>query len=720
MNESPDPIRVLHVDDDPEFADLTATFLERENAHFSVETATDARDGLERLTAAPFDCIVSDYDMPRQNGIEFLEAVRDEYPDLPFILYTGKGSEEVASDAISAGVTDYLQKEGGTGQYAVLANRIENAVDQHRAQAALEASQQRLSLFIDQSPLGVVEWDDNFEFVRLNPAAEKILGYAESELNGESWEMIVPESDRDDVGAVVAELLKAEGGFHSVNENVRADGERIVCEWHNRVVTDEAGETVAIFSQFQDITDRKEYERELEQYEAYLEGSTDIITVLDESGTVQYQSPSVTRILGYEPGELVGQNGFEFVHPDDEAEVYEIFNGLLAKPDEMATIECRFQTADDEWRWLEISGTNQLDHPEINGIVTNNRDITQRKRREQELEQTNVLLSTLVETLPVGILAEDSSRKVLAANERLFELFEMPTTPEEVIGSNCERMAEEVADTFVEPDAFVERINELVANPASVHSETLALRDGRTFARSHEPIELPDGAGHLWVYRDVSDRKERERQLQRQNDRLNEFASVVSHDLRNPLNVAQSRIELVQQEHDSDHLDAAVDALTRSESLIDDLRTLAREGEAVGELEPVDLSNMVGNCWRNVGTADATLTTETTRAVRADRGRVQQLVENLIRNAVEHGGTNVTVTVGELADGFYVEDDGVGIPAEEHEAVFDAGYSTSADGTGFGLSIVNQVAEAHGWEIRVVDGTDGGARFEITGVEFAE
>jgi PAS domain S-box-containing protein len=720
MNESPAPIRVLHVDDDPEFADLTATVLERENAHFSVETATDARDGLERLTAAPFDCIVSDYDMPRQNGIEFLEAVRDDYPDLPFILYTGKGSEEIASDAISAGVTDYLQKEGGTGQYAVLANRIENAVDQYRAQAALEASQQRLSLFIDQSPLGVVEWDDNFEFVRLNDAAEEMLGYAESELKGESWEKIVPESDRDEVGAVVAELLDAEGGFHSVNENVRADGERIVCEWHNRVVTDADRDTVAIFSQFQEITDRKEYERELEQYESYLEGSTDIITVLDESGTIRYQSPSVTRILGYEPGELVGQNGFEFVHPDDEEEVYEIFSGLLAEPGETATIECRFQTADDEWRWLEIRGTNQLDHPEINGIVTNNRDITERKRREQELEQTNVLLSTLVETLPVGILAEDSSRNVLAANERLFELFELSDSPDEVTGANCERLADEVADMFAEPDAFVARINELVANPESVHSEMLSLRDGRTFARSHEPIELPGGAGHLWVYRDVTDRKQREGQLQRQNERLNEFASVVSHDLRNPLNVAQSRIELVQQESDSDHLDAAMDALSRSQSLIDDLRTLAREGEDVGELEPVALSRLVENCWRNVDTADATLTTEITQTVRADRGRLQQLVENLVRNAIEHGGTSVTVTVGKLAGGFYVEDDGVGIPNEERDVVFDAGHSTAADGTGFGLSIVNQVAEAHGWEVAVVDGTDGGARFEITGVEFAE
>ena len=112
-------IRVLHVDDEPNFADTAAAFLERENDRFTIETAHSANDGLDRLTTTDFDCIVSDYDIPDQNGIELLETVRTEYPDLPFILFTGKGSEEVASDAISAGVTDYLQKESGTDQYTI-------------------------------------------------------------------------------------------------------------------------------------------------------------------------------------------------------------------------------------------------------------------------------------------------------------------------------------------------------------------------------------------------------------------------------------------------------------------------------------------------------------------------------------------------------------------------------------------------------------------------
>jgi PAS domain S-box-containing protein len=234
-------VRILHVDDEPDFADMAATFLENEDDRFTVETATSAAAGLERLDTT-FDCVVSDYDMPGQNGIEFLEQVRAEYPDLPFILFTGKGSEAIASEAISAGVTEYLQKETGTDQYTVLANRITNVVEQFRAQEALEASQQRLSLFIEQSSLGVIEWDDDFEVVQVNAAAEEILGYTEAELLGGSWGSIVAEADQEVVDDVVTDLLDAEGGYHSINENVRKDGTRITCEWHNRIVTDDDGD----------------------------------------------------------------------------------------------------------------------------------------------------------------------------------------------------------------------------------------------------------------------------------------------------------------------------------------------------------------------------------------------------------------------------------------------------------------------------------------------
>jgi signal transduction histidine kinase len=152
--------------------------------------------------------------------------------------------------------------------------------------------------------------------------------------------------------------------------------------------------------------------------------------------------------------------------------------------------------------------------------------------------------------------------------------------------------------------------------------------------------------------------------------------------------------------------------------LIDDLLQLSRVGDDTESMESVSLAELPNNCWQSVETGDATLQTKTSRTIQADPGRLAQLLENLMRNAVEHTSLSVTVTVGELEGGFYVEDDGSGIPEDSRNDVFDAGHTTIEEGTGFGLSIVKEVAEAHGWEITITEGSEGGARFEITNVEF--
>ena len=176
-------IRVLHVDDDPDFAGLTAEVLEHSDDRFGVETASSGRDGLDRLSLA-VDCVVSDYDMPGMNGLEFLETVRETYPDLPFILFTGKGSEEVASEAISAGVTDYMQKSGGLDQYEVLANRVQNAVDRYRTQQQFWDSLSWYRRLVEQDLTGVFIIQDG-SFVYVNERLAEIFGYTQSELVGE-------------------------------------------------------------------------------------------------------------------------------------------------------------------------------------------------------------------------------------------------------------------------------------------------------------------------------------------------------------------------------------------------------------------------------------------------------------------------------------------------------------------------------------------------------
>ena len=209
------------------------------------------------------------------------------------------------------------------------------------------------------------------------------------------------------------------------------------------------------------------------------------------------------------------------------------------------------------------------------------------------------------------------------------------------------------------------------------------------------------------------ERHRQEQELRRQNERLERFANVVSHDLRNPLGVAQGRIEMID---DDEHAPIVADNLDRMEAIIEDVLTLAREGEAVEETEAVDLEVLVNKCWANVETAAASLTTDDDLTIEADANRCQQLIENLLRNSIEHVGDDVAIHVGRLPGGFYIEDDGPGIDPEDRDEVFEAGYTTNPDGTGFGLNIVKEIAVAHGWNVAVTGGSDGGARFEFTGV----
>ncbi|WP_436935475.1 response regulator [Halovenus marina] len=171
-----DSIPVLHVDDEPDFLDLVTTVLGREDDRFEIETATRGSAALNHLAENGFECVVSDYDMPGQNGIEFLQTVRSKYPKLPFILFTGKGSEAVASDAITAGATDYLQKQAGTEQYQLLANRIRNAVEKYRSETAVERTEERYHNLVDTAPIPILLFDRDGQLVYANEASVSFLG----------------------------------------------------------------------------------------------------------------------------------------------------------------------------------------------------------------------------------------------------------------------------------------------------------------------------------------------------------------------------------------------------------------------------------------------------------------------------------------------------------------------------------------------------------------
>jgi len=426
------------------------------------------------------------------------------------------------------------------------------------------------------------------------------------------------------------------------------------------------------------------------------------------------------------------------IHPTDQDRVIQSMQRVSAG--ESVELEFQITRPDGEQRWVRAKAQPIVEDGTVARIVGASRDITERKRCESEHIAEIDRPDAPVDAVPDLFYELDENGELARWNDALAaatgytdaDLGPMSLTAL-FAPSDRETVRQGIETAFSTGETSFEA-DLLTADGTTVPYE---FTGGRITAADGSPL------GVVGIGRDISARESRQQALEQQNKRLGEFASVVSHDLRNPLDVARGQLELAQIEHDSDHLDAVKRAHGRIGQLIDDLLTLAQNGETALDSEPVPLQTVVEQCWQTVETGDATLELQTSAVVRADPSRLRQLFGNLIRNSVEHGQTphterqddageqrattslsqsqrpaaDLTLTVGELDDGFYVADDGVGIPAGERDTVFEGGYSL-ASGPGFGLRIVDEIVDTHGWSTTVTESDAGGARFEITGVEF--
>jgi PAS domain S-box-containing protein len=420
MNAS---IRVLHVDDDEEFASLTATYLEEEHPEFTVEPEPDAGRALERLREESVDCVVSDYEMPQMSGLSFLRAAREIDPDLPIIFFTGRGSEEVAAEAISAGVTDYLQKRGHE-QYALLGNRIKNYVAKRRAE------EERLRGYeaIERAREGISILDDEGRFVYTNPGFADLVGYDRDELLGQHWEVLYREEDREHV---YEEQLPAatNGGWTGRSVFRRKDGDLVLTN-HSLSYTDE-GELISVA---QDITDDERRRRELleaKRFESLVGAVTEYaVFMLDTEGRVVTWNDGAEEIKGYTEEEAIGEHVSLFHTPEDvEAGVPE---ALL----ERALAE---GTAEEEgWRvrgngerfWAHVVVTPVYDDDGTHqGFAQVTRDMTERRAREDELEAQR---ESLAAANRMNDILRDVLRRMVHDSSR-----------EDVERDVCERLTEE-------------------------------------------------------------------------------------------------------------------------------------------------------------------------------------------------------------------------------------------------------------------------------------
>lgn len=341
-----------------------------------------------------------------------------------------------------------------------------------------------------------------------------------------------------------------------------------------------------------DVTDDR---RTVEWFRHLVEAASDLLVVLDANGVFTYLTPAASRVLGYEPAELRGEQALDYIHPGDRELVTTELQRGLTEPGHTATVEHRFRGAEGAWRWLESRGRS-LD-------------------------------------------------------------------------------------------------------------------------------ETATGTGRIVVVtRDVTERRRREERIAAQNDRLDTFAGVVSHDLQGPLAVASGNLELYRKTGDEAALDRIERAHQRMSRLTSTLLALARDGDGeVSDFEPVSLVDCATTALETSPlAAERVSIDEGLPTVRGDYTRLCSVFENLFRNVATHAGPDAQVWAEPLPDepGFLVADDGPGLPAAdtEREALFEAGRSGTDDGTGFGLYIVDAVVTAHGWTVTATDRPGGGAQFEFRGL----
>jgi PAS domain S-box-containing protein len=362
-------IHILHVDDEPDFAELAAAFIQRTDDRFDVITATSVEEGIERLSNNPIDCVVSDYDMPRKNGIDFLQEARQQREHIPFILFTGKGSEEVASKAISTGVSDYLQKETGTEQYTILANRIKNLVEQHRA----EQTRVWLDAIITNSNDGIIMMDTDSMIRLVNPAVEELFGYSSEDLIGQSLAHIMPPRYRDNHFQAVARYLNT--GKQNLDWNaielpfLDSSGNEVLTSVSFSEIT-EYGDR-RLFGIIRDISNRVQIEDELRESKEKLERNKtlnevalnsviDLYWILDSEGYVLDWSDESGETTGYTAETAVGMHATEFF-PQRNHDLISQKIEELRKTGSM-TVEAEFQIRDGECVPYRFDGTVLEDH----------------------------------------------------------------------------------------------------------------------------------------------------------------------------------------------------------------------------------------------------------------------------------------------------------------------------------------------------------------------
>jgi PAS domain S-box-containing protein len=620
--------------------------------------------------------------------------------------------------------------------------------------AALEHERQ-LEDIIDQMEDVIFVHDPDGTFRTVNQAAVDRYGYSAAALQEMRPADLVGEAGAQTAADRIDEIM-TEGSLVFETVHRTKSGEQIPVEINATRFTYDGEPSILAIAR--DITARKERARELEEserrYRSLFESNPAVIWEEDFSEMKRYlddlaedvedmaayveKHPDVIEEM-FDRIEVidVSEQATERYGADSKEHLMANFPRLFTEQAYEANMEIALRIQQGETHFRVETSARTFDGEERNEIIDVNvpdpyaedfsrvyltvTDITERKAQEAELRTVKERLDLALEAGQLGVWDWDIPSDEVKRDERWAA----------ILGHEPGAVTDDLQtwEQKVHPDdlpAADRALSEHLAGESTYYESEHRLQTAggdwkwiREIGRITEYDDAGEPIRAVGVTEDIDEEKRAMKLLERQKAQLDEFATMVSHDLRNPLNVAQGRLDLAREGLESEDLAAVDNSLDRMDEIIDEVLTLTATGAEVqtDTLETIRLAAIARATWENVDTPDGSLSVLGDRSFRGNERRLQHVFENLYRNAVQHTEGAVEVAVGPLDDGFYVADDGSGIEADDREQIFESGYSTSKDGTGFGLAIVKKMVEAHGWTIEAMAAESGGARFEVTGIE---